>query len=162
MEALSLHEAVPGHHLQIALQQEMQGVHPVRRFAMFTAYVEGWGLYAEQLGDELGLYQDPYQRFGQLSFEAWRACRLVVDTGIHDMGWTREQAIAYMRENTALSDHNIAAEVDRYIGWPGQALGYKIGQLKISALRQEAEQQLGDRFDYERFMKWSWGRGPSR
>ncbi len=151
MEALALHEAVPGHHLQIALQQELPDVHPLRRFAMLTAYVEGWALYAELLGKEIGMYEDPYQDFGRLSFEAWRACRLVVDTGIHDLSWTREQAIAFMRENTALSDHNIAAEVDRYIGWPGQALGYKIGQMKILELRRKAESTLGQRFDLREF-----------
>ncbi len=151
MEALALHESVPGHHLQIALQQELEHVHPIRRFTLFTAFVEGWGLYAEWLGQEIGMYEDPYQDFGRLSMEAWRACRLVVDTGIHDMGWTRQQAIDYMRDNTALSQHNIVAEVDRYIGWPGQALGYKIGQLKILELRIEAEKELGGDFDVRGF-----------
>ncbi len=151
MEALAMHEAVPGHHLQIALQQELQDLHAIRRFTSFTAFVEGWGLYAEQLGLEMGFYEDPYQDFGRLSMEAWRACRLVVDTGIHALGWSREQAIEFMVANTALAEHNVVAEVDRYIGWPGQALGYKIGQLKILELRRRAEQQLGGKFDIREF-----------
>jgi uncharacterized protein (DUF885 family) len=151
IEALSLHEAVPGHHLQIALQQELKDQPPFRRFAHATAFVEGWGLYAERLGLEVGFYQDPYRDFGRLSYEMWRACRLVVDTGMHYLGWTRQQAIDFMAENTALSIHNITAEVDRYISWPGQATAYKMGELKIRALRQEAEQQLGDRFDVRAF-----------
>lgn len=151
MEALSLHEAVPGHHLQLALQQELTGLPPFRRFTNFTAFIEGWALYSERLGLEVGFYQDPYSDFGRLTFEMWRACRLVVDTGMHYLGWTREQAIAYMSENTALAQHNIRAEVDRYISWPGQALGYKIGELKIRELRSLAERQLGDRFDLREF-----------
>lgn len=151
MEALSLHEAVPGHHLQLALQQEMTGLPTFRRFTNFTAFIEGWALYAERLGLEVGFYQDPYSDFGRLTFEMWRACRLVVDTGMHYMGWTREQAIAFMSENTALALHNIRAEVDRYISWPGQALGYKIGELKIRELRRVAEEKLGDRFDVREF-----------
>ncbi|MDP6443211.1 MAG: DUF885 domain-containing protein, partial [Pirellulaceae bacterium] len=125
VEALSLHEAVPGHHLQLALQQELTELPPFRRFAGFTAFVEGWALYAERLGLEVGFYEDPYSDFGRLSYEMWRACRLVVDTGVHYLGWTRQQAIDFMAENTALSLHNIAAEVDRYISWPGQAWAYK-------------------------------------
>jgi len=151
MEALSLHEAVPGHHLQLALQQEMTGLPPFRRFTNFTAFIEGWALYAERLGLETGFYQDPYSDFGRLTFEMWRACRLVVDTGMHYLGWTREQAIRFMSENTALAEYNIRAEVDRYISWPGQALGYKIGELKIRELRTEAERELGDRFDIREF-----------
>lgn len=151
LEALSLHEAVPGHHLQLALQAELEGLHPIRRQSNFTAFIEGWGLYSERLGKEIGFYQDPYQEFGRLSMEAWRACRLVVDTGIHAMGWSRSQAIEFMRENTALSEHNIVAEVDRYIGWPGQALAYKVGELMITRLRAEAEARLGDRFDVRGF-----------
>lgn len=150
VEALSLHEAVPGHHLQLALQQELD-LPDFRRFASFTAFVEGWALYAERLGLEVGFYTDPYSDFGRLSFESWRACRLVVDTGIHNFGWTREQAIEYMAENTALTRHNIEAEVDRYISWPGQALGYKIGELKIRELRALAEKELGDEFDIREF-----------
>jgi uncharacterized protein (DUF885 family) len=151
IEALSFHEAVPGHHLQIALQQELEGMPQFRRFASFTAFVEGWGLYAERLGYDVGFYTDPYSRFGQLSYDMWRACRLVVDTGMHWKGWTRQQAIDFMAENSALTLLNITNEVDRYIAWPGQALGYKMGQLTISALRAEAEAALGDRFDLRRF-----------
>tara|TARA_B100000809_G_C15118366_1_gene523293 strand:+ start:320 stop:2089 length:1770 start_codon:yes stop_codon:yes gene_type:complete len=151
VEALSLHEAVPGHHLQIAIQQELKGIPRFRRYAGFTAFVEGWALYAERLGLEVGFYEDPYSDFGRLSYEMWRACRLVVDTGMHYLGWTRKQAIDFMKENTALSMHNITAEVDRYISWPGQALAYKMGELKIRELRSGAEERLGDRFDVRGF-----------
>jgi uncharacterized protein (DUF885 family) len=151
IEALSLHEAVPGHHLQIAIQQELTGLPHFRRFANFTVFIEGWGLYAERLGLEVGFYDDPYRDFGRLTYEMWRACRLVVDTGMHYLGWTREQAIQFMEQNTALSMHNIQAEVDRYISWPGQALAYKIGELKIRELRQLAERELGDKFDVREF-----------
>jgi uncharacterized protein (DUF885 family) len=151
IEALSLHEAVPGHHIQIALQQELTGLPPFRRFSHATAFVEGWGLYAERLGLETGFYRDPYSDFGRLSYEMWRACRLVVDTGMHYLGWTRQQAIQFMAENTALTLHNIAAEVDRYISWPGQATAYKMGELKIRSLRKMAEECLGDKFDVRQF-----------
>jgi uncharacterized protein (DUF885 family) len=151
LEALSLHESVPGHHLQIALQQELGDLPPFRRFAGVTAFVEGWALYAERLGLEVGFYQDPYSDFGRLTYEMWRACRLVVDTGIHHLGWSRQQAIDFMAENSALSLHNITTEVDRYIGWPGQALAYKTGELKIRELRAKAEDTLGNDFDVRRF-----------
>ncbi len=151
IEALSFHEAVPGHHLQIALQQELEGMPTFRRFSTFTAFVEGWGLYAERLGYDAGFYTDPYSRFGQLSYDMWRACRLVVDTGMHWKGWTRQQAIDFMAQNSALTLLNITNEVDRYIAWPGQARAYKTGQMKISELRAEAEAALGDGFDLRRF-----------
>ena len=150
MVALTLHEAVPGHHLQAALTQELR-IPPWRKYQLNTAFLEGWALYAESLGDEMGLYEDPYAKFGQLSYEMWRAVRLVVDTGIHSMGWSREQAIAYCKENGFKADHDIVVEVDRYLVWPGQALAYKIGQMKIRALRTYAEQQLGPSFDIRAF-----------
>jgi uncharacterized protein (DUF885 family) len=151
LPALTAHEAVPGHHNQIALQQELD-LPPFRRyFSFFTAFTEGWGLYSESLGEEMGLYDTPAKKMGQLSYQAWRAARLVVDTGIHAMGWDKARAVAYMRANTALSDANIDAEVNRYISWPGQALAYKIGELKIRELRTRAERELGPKFDLRRF-----------
>jgi len=151
MEALTMHEAVPGHHIQISLAQEMQGLPEFRKNSSYTAFVEGWALYAESLGEEMGFYQDPYSKFGQLTYEMWRAIRLVVDTGLHSMGWTRDQAIDFFRANAAKTDQDIIVEVDRYIVWPGQALGYKMGQLKIRELRTSAERRLGSRFDIRRF-----------
>ena len=151
LEALSLHEAVPGHHLQLAIQAELEDLHPISRESNFTAFIEGWALYSERLGKDIGFYKDPYQDFGRLSMEAWRASRLVVDTGLHWMGWSRQQAIDYMTANTALSPHNIVAEVDRYIGWPGQALAYKTGELAISRIRRQAEKTLGSEFDLRSF-----------
>ena len=151
IEALSLHEAVPGHHLQIALQQELEELPLFRRFSGFTAFSEGWALYSERLGLEVGFYEDPYSNFGRLTYEMWRACRLVVDPGIHYLGWTRQQAIDFMAQNSALTLHNITTEVDRYISWPGQAIAYKTGELKISELRRRAEETLGNRFDVREF-----------
>jgi uncharacterized protein (DUF885 family) len=151
IEVLSVHEAMPGHHLQIALQQELIELPMFRRFMWFTAFVEGWGLYSERLGYELGLYKDPYSRFGQLTYDMWRAVRLVVDTGMHHKGWTRQQAIDFFKDNAAKAEHDIVNEIDRYIGIPGQALAYKIGQLKISTLREQAEIELGDEFDIKAF-----------
>ncbi len=151
MEALTLHEAVPGHHLQIALAQENEGSPDFQKHAETTAFVEGWALYAESLGPDLGLYQDPYSKFGQLTYEMWRAIRLVVDTGMHSKGWSREQAIRFFRENAGKTEHDIVVEVDRYIVWPGQALAYKLGQLKILELRRLAERELGADFDVRQF-----------
>jgi uncharacterized protein (DUF885 family) len=151
IEALSLHEAVPGHHLQLALQQELEDLPPFRRFTHFTAFIEGWALYAERLGLEIGFFQDPYSDFARLSYEMWRACRLVVDTGMHALGWTRQQAIDFMAENTSSTLLNITNEVDRYIAWPGQALAYKMGELKIRELRGAAEKALRPRFDIREF-----------
>ena len=151
LESLALHEAVPGHHLQLALQKELQSLPNFRQYGMIAAFVEGWALYAERLGLETGFYTDPTSDFGRLTMEMWRACRLVVDTGIHYFGWTRSQAIDFMKTNSAMPMHDIRAEVDRYIGWPGQALAYKMGELKIRDLRQEAETALKDRFDLRAF-----------
>jgi uncharacterized protein (DUF885 family) len=150
-EALAFHESVPGHHLQIAVAQELTGIPEFRKHQGVTAYVEGWGLYAERLADEMGLYTSDVDRIGMLSFDAWRACRLVVDTGLHAEGWTRQQAIDYMTDNSILAENNIENEVDRYITWPGQALAYKLGQMEILKLRDEAKAKLGSRFDIKAF-----------
>ena len=151
MEALSIHEANPGHHFQTSISSEQKGLPNFRRFGNVTAYVEGWGLYSESLGRELGMYEDPYQYFGALTFNIWRANRLVVDTGMHYLGWSREQAINWMMSNAPLSETDIISEVDRYISMPGQALAYKIGELKILELRKKAEDELKDKFDIREF-----------
>ena len=149
--ALTLHESVPGHHLQNALSQELENVPQFRRNLYLSAYGEGWGLYAERLGVEMGVYENAYQQFGRLSYEMWRACRLVIDTGIHSQGWSRQQALDFLSNNTSLSQANVRAEVDRYISWPGQALSYKMGEIKIRQLRAKAEQKLGNQFDLRAF-----------
>ena len=151
MPAWALHEGVPGHHLQIALAQERTDLPLFRRNSDINAYVEGWALYSERLGIEMGMYRTPYEHFGRLSLEIWRASRLVIDTGMHAMGWTREQAVAFLRENTALSESFLNYEVDRYIGWPAQALGYKLGEMRIRQLRARAEKELGSKFDLRAF-----------
>ncbi|NMH66713.1 DUF885 domain-containing protein [Shewanella salipaludis] len=151
LEALTLHEAVPGHHLQISLNQELDALPDFRRYGYISAFGEGWGLYCEYLGLEAGFYQDPYSNFGRLTYEMWRAARLVVDTGMHAKGWSRQQAIDFMAGNTALSMHNVTTEIDRYITWPGQALSYKIGELTIKRLRRQAEAALGEKFDLRKF-----------
>ena len=151
IEVLSVHESVPGHHLQIALAQEIDGLPEFRRNSSVTAFIEGWGLYSERLGYDMGLYQDPYSRYGQLIYDMWRAVRLVVDTGIHYFGWSRQEAIDYFKFNAAKTEADIINEIDRYIGWPGQALAYKIGQLKMLELRANAERTLGERFDIRAF-----------
>jgi prolyl oligopeptidase len=151
MEVLSIHEAVPGHHLQIALQMEMEDMPNFRKYSGFTAFSEGWGLYSESLGYEMGFYKDPYSKFGALTYDMWRAVRLVVDTGMHYKGWTRQQAIDFFKDNAAKKEADIINEIDRYISWPGQALAYKIGQLKMLELRKKAEQALGDDFDIKAF-----------
>ncbi|MBW4721232.1 DUF885 domain-containing protein [Saccharothrix obliqua] len=150
-EALAFHESVPGHHLQFALALSVKALPDFRRFSYITAHAEGWGLYTEGLADEMGLYTDDLARMGMLSFDAWRACRLVVDTGMHHYGWSRDRALAFLRDNTAATESNVRNEIDRYIAWPGQALAYLLGRLRIEELRRKAERALGDRFDIREF-----------
>jgi hypothetical protein len=159
LPAWVLHEGVPGHHLQISLSQELTDLPEFRRNDDITAYVEGWGLYSEKLGEDMGIYRDAYERFGRLSLEMWRACRLVIDTGMHAMGWSRDQAVACLRDNSALADTEIQFEVDRYIAWPGQALAYKVGEQRLLALRRRAEERLGTQFDLRRFHDRVLGQG---
>jgi uncharacterized protein (DUF885 family) len=159
-EVLAFHESIPGHHLQIAIAQELEGIPEFRRHAWITAYGEGWGLYTERLSDEMGLYSGDVERLGILSFDSWRACRLVVDTGMHALGWSRQEAIDYLMENSPQAPNNIVNEVDRYIAWPGQALAYKIGQREIARLREEARAALGVGFDIKDFHDVVLGSGP--
>ena len=151
LETLSIHEAAPGHHFQIALQQEVEGLPRFRKFGGYTVFAEGWALYAESLGKELGLFTDPYMWYGRLVDEQLRAMRLVLDTGFHAKGWTREQGIEYMKANSSMAESDIISEVERYIGWPGQALSYKLGEFKIRELREKAKAALGDKFDIKAF-----------
>ena len=151
VEAIAYHEGIPGHHMQISMAEEMQGVPEFRKYVSYTAFVEGWALYAERLGKEAGFYQDPYSDYGRLDNDEWRAIRLVVDTGVHSMHWTRQQMVDYFHEHSSLDETNVQSEVDRYIGWPGQALAYKVGQLKILELRERARQSLGTHFDLRAF-----------
>ncbi len=159
MEALTLHEAVPGHHLQLSIQAELEDVPWFRKTGGYTGYTEGWGLYSESLGEEMGFYQDPYSKFGQLTYEMWRAVRLVVDTGMHQLGWTRQQAIDYFMENAPKQEHDVIVEIDRYIVWPGQALAYKLGELKFKELRAFASNELGEDFDIREFHDEALGNG---
>jgi uncharacterized protein (DUF885 family) len=151
VEAIAYHEGIPGHHLQISIAQEIQGLPAFRNYISYTAYTEGWGLYAERLGKDVGFYQDPYSDYGRLEADIWRAIRLVVDTGVHSKHWSRQQMVDYFHDHSSIDDTNVQAEVDRYIAWPAQALGYKIGQLKILELRDRAQKTLGTKFDIRAF-----------
>jgi len=151
VEVIAYHEGLPGHHLQISIAQELDGLPDFRKYSGYTAYAEGWGLYSERLGKDVGFYQDPYSDYGRLEGDIWRAIRLVVDTGVHSEHWTREQMVQYFHDHSAIDETSIQAEVDRYIAWPGQALAYKIGQLKILELRDRAKAALGDKFDLRAF-----------
>jgi len=151
VEAVAYHEGIPGHHLQLSIAQELTGLPTFRLHSYYTAYTEGWGLYSERLGKEVGFFQDPYSDYGRLEADMWRSIRLVVDTGVHSKHWTRQQMVDFFHDHSAIDETNIQAEVDRYIAWPGQALGYKMGQLKILELRQKAEKELGPKFDIKAF-----------
>jgi uncharacterized protein (DUF885 family) len=160
MESLFLHEAIPGHHFQISIQQELEDLPRFRRFGGYTAFSEGWGLYAESLGKELGVYTDPYQYFGALNAELWRAIRLVVDTGLHDQGWSRQDVLDFMYANSAVKEARAVSEAERYMAIPGQALAYKVGQLKLLDLREYAQEKLGDEFDIKEFHSMILNDGP--
>jgi uncharacterized protein (DUF885 family) len=151
VESIAYHEGIPGHHLQISIAQEMKDVPEFRKYEQYTSYVEGWAFYSEHLGKDIGLYQDPYSDYGRLENETWRAIRLVIDTGVHSEGWTRDQMVQYFRDHSAMDEPSMQAEIDRYIAWPSQALAYKIGQLKILELRDRAQKALGDKFDIRAF-----------
>jgi uncharacterized protein (DUF885 family) len=151
VEGIAYHEGLPGHHLQISISRELQGVPEFRKFGGYTAFAEGWGLYAEQLGKDVGFYKDPYSDYGRLQGDIWRAIRLVVDTGVHSKHWTRQQMVDYFHDHSSIDETDVQAEVDRYIAWPSQALAYKIGQLKILKLRDQAKKELGDKFDIRAF-----------
>jgi uncharacterized protein (DUF885 family) len=151
VEAIAYHEGLPGHHMQISIAQEMQNIPEFRKFEFYTAYTEGWGLYAERLGKDVGLYQDPYSDYGRLEGDIWRAIRLVVDTGVHSQHWSREQMVQFFHDHSAIDETDVQSETDRYIAWPSQALAYKIGQLKILELRDRAKKALGDKFDIRGF-----------
>jgi uncharacterized protein (DUF885 family) len=151
MEALAYHEGIPGHHMQRAIAQELEGIPEFQKYLSFTAYTEGWGLYTEELGKDMGFYEDPYSDFGRLAMELWRACRLVVDTGLHEMKWSREKAIQYLVDNTPNSENDSIKAIERYIALPGQATAYLVGKLKIMELRQKAMDELGDKFDFRGF-----------
>jgi len=160
VEAIAYHEGIPGHHLQFSIAQEQTDLPDFRRFASYNAYSEGWAFYAERLGKEMGFYQDPYSEYGRLGNEMWRSVRLVVDTGVHAKHWSRQQMVDFFHQHTAMDEPNIETEVDRYIAWPGQALAYKLGQMKIVELREHARQELGDRFDLRAFHDALLGDGP--
>jgi uncharacterized protein (DUF885 family) len=160
VEAIAYHEGIPGHHLQISLAQELPGLPAFRRYAGYTAFIEGWAFYAERLGKEVGKYQDPYSEYGRLENEMWRDIRLVIDTGVHSKHWSRDQMIEYFHKYTAMDEPNVQSEVDRYIAWPGQALAYKIGQLEFLKLREEARQKLGSKFDIRSFHDEALDSGP--
>jgi uncharacterized protein (DUF885 family) len=151
VEAIAYHEGIPGHHLQISIAQELTDVPAFRNFGGYTAFVEGWGLYSERLGKDVGFYQDPYSDYGRLEADIWRAIRLVVDTGVHSQHWNREQMVQYFHDHSAIDETTIQSEVDRYIAWPGQALAYKVGQLKILELRERAKKAQGEKFDIRAF-----------
>jgi uncharacterized protein (DUF885 family) len=151
VETIAYHEGIPGHHLQVSIARELEGIPEFRKFGGYTAYTEGWGLYSEHLGKDIGFFQDPYSDYGRLEGDIWRSIRLVVDTGVHSQHWTRDQMVQFFHDHSTIDEPSVQAEVDRYIAWPGQALAYKIGQLKILELRDRAKKELGDKFDIRAF-----------